>query len=625
MISMKTLTLNWQEIPAVRLVLPLLAGGFLYVLAPDADASLPLYAGLIILSMAGFWIKRIWSLCFYCFLFICGYLHFHHHDQALILDNQVETDTAYLQCMTVKDVKWDPKNQRWRGLAQTFISEHSPRQVNIYYWLERRDSTQNLTAGDQVLGRFSLRTPQNSQIPGAFDFRSYLIHKNIAYTQYIPKYIPYTIHKPENSGVMTSLNSWRTAKMSDIGKHTDTLTHSLLQAILFGDSQALPAEVRAQFADAGMAHILAVSGMHVGILVFVIQFLINHTYRRSKGKDLIQFTLILCFVWLYVSICEFAPSATRAAVMVSVYYLGKACKVPATAINTLAISALALFMWNPFMLLDLGAQLSFGAMFGILFTLPFWNHILLRWTPLPTSWVTLISLSFAAQIGVAPFLLYHFGHVPALFWLFSIPAGYLAIFLFIGGWTLVIFTDLLPAAAPFIGKILNWGLGFWSVIMDTVSAYGLPQLNWSFFPLSYLILTISLIAIFIRALYSQSKRQLIINFQLIPILLSTFIILHYFHKARTQFVPFEYKNQNYTVLKSGNKAYVFGKSSWEKKDSRKEVFSQLRSAFPINQWEYVKIENALLNNSEQLHSISDKTSKSKIKQKNEVNTTQNEK
>lgn len=602
---MMTPNLHWQEIPAVRLVLPLLAGGFLYILVPEAHISTKLYFGLILLLGIGLWLKNLWALSFYSLLILCGYLHFHHHDQAMAPENLLKTDTAYLQCITVKDVKWDPKKERWRGIAQTTILEASPKKANIYYWLERRDSSQNLTPGDQIFGQFSLRTPKPPDIPGAFDFSRYLRHKNIAYTQYIPAYIEYDIRSPEKSGFLASLSSWRNAKMKEIGLHTDKLTQSLLQAILFGNSSALPKDVRAQFANAGMAHILAVSGMHVGILVFIIQFLIKRTYHRSKGKDLIQFALILCSVWLYVAICEFAPSATRAAVMVSIYYLGKACKVPATGVNTLGISAFALFMWNPFMLLDLGAQLSFGAMLGILFTLSFWQQILLRWTPLPRSWVTLIALSFAAQVGVAPFLLYHFGHVPLLFWLFSIPAGYLAIFLFVGGWSLVFLTDLLPIAAPFIGHILDLGLNIWTFFMDRISARGLPQMNWSFFPLSYLLLTIALIVLFIRTLYSQTKRQLLNNLSIIPILLSSFILLQYFHRVNTEIVPFEDNDQSYTLIKSNEKAYILGNSNWRENDPRKEDFNQIYSAFPIDHWEYVQFKDFSSMKLSNLHAISD--------------------
>ena len=588
---MRPSSLYWQEIPAVRLVLPLLAGGYLYIALSERSFPLELVVLGILLGTFGAFFKKAWPFFFFLILLLAGYFHFHQHDQALARNNQFSPDSTYQQLITLETLRWDSLKNRWRGKAESLVYGADQQKITLYYWMERRDSSQILKSGDQILGEFSFRSAREAEIPGAFDFGRYLRHRNISHTLYIPSYDKYVHKNKGNTAWIGSLSSWRNNKMQEIGLFTNTLTQSLLQAILFGNSQALPTEVRAQFADAGMAHILAVSGMHVGILVLIVQFVVSRVYKRAKAKEQIKFICIIGAVWLYVALCEFAPSATRAAIMVSIYYLGKACKLPAVGINTLALSALVIFLWDPFMLLDLGAQLSFAAMLGILFTLSFWEQLLLRFTPLPTSWVSLLALSFAAQVGVGPLLLYHFGHIPLLFWLFSIPAGYLAVFLFAGGWTLVVCTEISSFCATYIGRILDFGLYVWTQLMNQIAQFGLPQFTWRFFPTLYLLLTLTLVVLFIRLYYSSTKRQLFRRMKALPVLLTFFIILHFYHQTRTEIAVFPHKKQNYTLVKSKQKAFILGESKWQPEDPREEVFDQIHEAYPIQEWEYTQVHS----------------------------------
>ncbi|NBB88748.1 MAG: DUF4131 domain-containing protein [Bacteroidetes bacterium] len=585
-------TVYWQEIPAIRLIIPIVLGGCSYILLPDFLVTHEMAIGIFLLLLLGLFYKKAWVFSFFSILTLAGYWHFHTHDQAFNSKIQLHPDSTYALSLTINEVKWDPDNERWRGTASAQIDFNELKQVNLYYWIERKESLQNLTVGDQIVGEFTLRKPQKAEIPGAFDFRRYLQFKNIPFTVYIPNFIEYNHYRPSHNGIFHALSQWREKKISQLEGYTDQITQKLLQAILFGDSGSLPDNIRGQFADAGMAHILAVSGMHVGIVVLIIHFIFNNLYKRARGKSWIQFAFIVISVWMYVAICEFAPSATRAAIMVSIFYLGKSCKIPAVGFNTLGLSAFLLFMWNPFFILDLGAQLSFAAMLGILLTLPFWEYLLLRWTPLPRHAVTLIALSFAAQIGVAPFLLYHFGSIPLLFWLFSIPAAYLAIFLFIGGWSVVLFSEILPFAASSIGFILSKGLHYWLGGMDYISGFGLPKYTCSYFPFSYFLFTIAIIGLSIKALYSETKRNLFRYLRFIPIFLTLFILFHTYIVNMETTRIFTYENREVTLIKSGQTAYLIGKSDWNDFNKNSEALQTIKKAYPIENLEYVKLTKA---------------------------------
>src|SRR6056297_2127748 len=270
---MKTLSISWQEVPAVRLTLPLILGGFIYILIPGIDPKGSFLFLLFLFFSIGFFNRLFWGVSFYLILALCGYMHIQHNDRALGDSITIPTDSIYLQNVTVVNTIWDPIHERWRGKAKTKIQELEGRGLNVYYWMEQKDSSQQLKEGDHIIGKFALQKARKAKMPGAFDFREYLNSKNIGFTIYIPAYLDYSIYTPSRSGSLMTISSWRRTKIDDIGFYTDSLAHSLLKAVLFGDSKSLPDKVRKQFADAGMAHILAVSGMHVGILILIIQIM----------------------------------------------------------------------------------------------------------------------------------------------------------------------------------------------------------------------------------------------------------------------------------------------------------------------------------------------------------------
>ncbi|WP_373017079.1 ComEC/Rec2 family competence protein [Muriicola sp.] len=193
----------------------------------------------------------------------------------------------------------------------------------------------------------------------------------------------------------------------------------VMQAILLGERNELDPEVYQQYRDAGAAHILAVSGLHIGILLLLIRFFLRPLSALRHGKTGIALLTII-LIWAYALFTGLSPSVVRAAAMFSFLSYALFLNRPSNTVNILAISALFILMIKPRFLFQVGFQLSYAAVLAIAWIYP----VLMRtWYPsnrfLRRLW-KLTAVSLAAQMGVMPLCLYYFHQFPGLFLLSAI-------------------------------------------------------------------------------------------------------------------------------------------------------------------------------------------------------------
>jgi len=219
---------------------------------------------------------------------------------------------------------------------------------------------------------------------------------------------------------------------ANIKEHDD---YSILAAMTLGDKSAVSREQKEQFSVAGTSHLLALSGLHLGIIYMLLSFLF-----RSRRWQLVNQLLIITSIWSFVLLVGMPLSVVRAAVMITVYVFVSLLNRSKTPINTLALAAIIILIANPYALFDIGFQLSFAAVLSILLFTPLmtmWKagNGLLRYLIAPTY------VSIAAQIGTAPLVAYYFGRFSVWFLL----ANYLSIPLA----TIILYTMLLTLLLSF--------------------------------------------------------------------------------------------------------------------------------------------------------------------------------
>lgn len=250
---------------------------------------------------------------------------------------------------------------------------------------------------------------------------------------------------------------------------------AIAQGLILGGSSRLNRETKMVFARAGVLHILAVSGLHIGFIIIFLGtlfFPIPHRFR---------FFLIMLFLLFYAGITGFRPSVLRASLMAFLFGLSIILQRQVDAMHIVNMSALVLLLINPFMLFETGAQLSFSAVYGIVYLLPKINTIFLKKIKLkilkPIFWS--MATSFSAQVFVSPFLIYYFNQLPVLA-VFSniiiVPLSSIIIYLlFISILLSMIYAPIVNLLSYMINHLIS-GLEFIAGLFSSIP-FSSPKIN----------------------------------------------------------------------------------------------------------------------------------------------------
>ena len=243
----------------------------------------------------------------------------------------------------------------------------------------------------------------------------------------------------------------------------DSEAQAVLAAMVLGDKSALTRELRETYATTGASHILALSGLHLGIIYMLLT-------RLTLGRRRFWLTqvLVVLGVWAFALITGLSTSVVRAAIMISLFALFSLGGRRRAPLGVLSFTAIVMLLCNPDSVYDIGFQLSFMAMLGILVFMPLFErmvsvkwmmeHRLVRWL------FALMAVSVAAQLGTAPLVAYHFGRFSTYFLLTNllvIPAA-----------TLILYGAVVTLIIPAMGSVLVWMTGMLNSALGWMS--GLP-------------------------------------------------------------------------------------------------------------------------------------------------------
>jgi competence protein ComEC len=226
-------------------------------------------------------------------------------------------------------------------------------------------------------------------------------------------------------------------------------------ALLFGEKTELSKEISTNYTQAGIIHILAISGLHIALIYGIVLWLTKPLLRFKKGK-LYIFLISICILWFYAILAGFSASIVRAAVMFSVVTFAKMINRQSNIYNSLAVSALLLLVFNPNYLFDVGFQLSFAAVLSIVIFQPLVRKYSYSKHLIILKIKELLLISLVAQVGVLPLILYYFGQFPLLFLLANLITIPLSSLILILGLALIPFNILLPKVAVYLSVLVNF-------------------------------------------------------------------------------------------------------------------------------------------------------------------------
>ncbi len=303
--------------------------------------------------------------------------------------------------------------------------------------------------------------------PHQFNYKDYLKKLGIFHQIQTDKKSILVLDNPSWTllGIATNAREHIISKLKQESFGKDEL--GVIQALLLGERDDISESTYNNYTNAGAVHILAVSGLHVGILLLILQFVLSPLERLPKGKTL-KLLLIVLLLWGYAFIAGLSPSIVRAVTMFTFLAYALYLNRPTNSFNIVALSMFFILLIQPLMLFQVGFQMSYAAVLSIVWIYPklqrFWfpDNFVIR-----KAW-QLLSVSIAAQLGVLPISLFYFHQFPALFFvsnLLVIPFLGLILGMGILTITLALF-NLLPS---FLVQGYNWVIKTMNTIIGWVA------------------------------------------------------------------------------------------------------------------------------------------------------------
>ncbi len=316
--------------------------------------------------------------------------------------------------------------------------------------------------------------------PYQFSYKNYLRQLGI-YHQL--KLVPQSYFKKENPsktifGIAATARNHIIEKLQDADFGQEEL--GVIQALLLGQRADISKETYDNYKNAGAVHILALSGLHIGILLILLQFLLRPLTYLPNGKKIILLLTVL-LLWGFAFLAGLSPSIIRACTMFSFVAYALYLNRPSNTFNILALSIFFILLFiNPNLLFQVGFQMSYAAVLAIVWIYPMlqklWHP---KYKPIRYIW-QLLSVSVAAQLGVLPISLFYFHQFPGLFFisnLLIIPAlGFI-----LGTGILVIILTLINQLPDILAEFFNALISY----MNTIVAWVAQQENFIFKHISF--------------------------------------------------------------------------------------------------------------------------------------------
>ena len=306
-----------------------------------------------------------------------------------------------------------PQAKEHTYLCQTLLKERRdtvgtyPIERTAILYLQQDSAVTRLKSGDELLISARISPPLNNRNFDEFDYARFLMRKGISGTGYVASG-KWTKQDGMNNLDLKSIASSCRRKMislyQKLGFSGDEL--AVLSALTIGDKTELSDSVRESYSVAGASHILALSGLHIGLLYTLLFFILKPIARRGNIGRVIRSVLLLILLWAFAFFTGLSPSVVRSVSMFSILAMADMVGRQPLSLNTLA--AWLMLFCNPAWLFDVGFQLSFLAVASILLIQkPIYHLITVKGRIGKYIW-GLISVSVAAQIGTAPLVMFYF-------------------------------------------------------------------------------------------------------------------------------------------------------------------------------------------------------------------------
>ncbi len=425
----------------------------------------------------------------------------------------------------------------------------------VLFSMEKDSTEENLDIGDQLIFKEKLNDVYAPLNPYQFNYQEYLKKRRV-FKQIKTEYTSVEIVENNSSSLKKKAAGFRQKIIQNLNKCGLSQNQvALTSALLLGQKKELDAEIYNDFTSAGVVHILAVSGLHVGIILMILNFVLN-PLEQVKGGKYFKYVLSVSCIWLFALLVGFSPSVIRAATMFTFLNAGLIFKRKASTINMLCLSALVILMYDTYLIFSVGFQMSYLAVLGIISFQPLVKRKFYIQNWLGRKLFDVLLVSFCAQVGVLPLSIFYFHQFPGLFLL----ANLLIIpwlFILLGFGIVIIIASFIQLEVPLLYELYGSTLNFLLFIIHQVASYENLIFRNIYFT-KEMMLSLYVAILFIFFFFNYKKKPLMFGL-LISVLIFQSIYIYDFYEIHQQEKLFVLHKSRKSIIvdKTGRQLKVF--------------------------------------------------------------------
>lgn len=476
--------MNWQNRPLLRLIIPFtlgMIGANCFVSHLNITVLFLLCCTLLALTFfpltsSTTYKDRIFGITAMPLFLLLGmtlYTIKYHH-----ITNSIPTATTHCQGIlteppTEKTHSWALKLQQENGthiLLYTGKNWEVPEQDSITF--------SSLQIGDTILANIKHLNATNLCENDTFKtYNTYLFHQGICATAYTP-HNQWKVQPCQSShSLLTSAKALQKRLHDIYADHgIQGKAGSIIENMTIGRKTDLPKDTRNAYTNAGISHILALSGFHVGIIVLMIQFFFFKNFLPLRWRW-ISNIFIIATLWGYVLLTGFSPSLVRATIMFTILLLCQSLSHQYLSFSSCALAFFIMLCINPFYLNDIGFQLSFIAVSAI----SLYSQQIITLCPAHNRLIhffwSIMVITFICSIFTAPLIAHHYGKITLLSLLSNLVVFPFVYFLI---WTSILWWMFLwcEPMNDFLTDILNWTAGTMNKVVEYLSSLPFATIEW---------------------------------------------------------------------------------------------------------------------------------------------------
>ena len=421
----------------------------------------------------------------------------------------------------------------------------------------------------QIKGSLYQNSPAKN--PNQFDYGKYLENKQI-YAQMYADASDIKMGSIMEKDVWYYTAKLRTKIIRNLEKtHFNKAELHVAIALILGQQQDISPEIIRDYQFAGAVHILSVSGLHIGFILLFVTFILK-PFPNTRRGSFIKLIIILLSLSSFGFIAGLAPSVLRSVTMFSFVAIGMYLRRSTNIFHTLLVSMLLILLFEPSFLFDVGFQLSYVALFFILWLQPLLSQLWMPKTVISKYFWDILTVSFAAQIGAFPLSIYYFHQFPGLFFVTNLVIiPFLSLIMGLGVLVMVLAAfDTIPL---FLVQFLEWSIFILNKIINSIAS--LEQFiiqdipfNWQLL-LSVYVLLIATIIWFKKPSFNRMVLAMLtlIVFQI------TYFQTHGTVQNQMELVIFNTKKSSLIAERNGENITVYANDSLLKSVSKNKTFT----------------------------------------------------